>query len=121
MARWLLQHNPARGACAGADGGDWVIRRYHERVTVGDDVALWLSGRDGGVIAIGAITGIPRRGVIGVSVTRSFPAEPIPRAVLAADPRFRDALIIRMPAGGNPFPLTDAQWHAITDHAPDPA
>ena len=32
---------------------------------------------------------------------------------LVADPRFKDALIIKTPFGHNPFPLTDPEWDAI--------
>jgi 5-methylcytosine-specific restriction enzyme A len=41
------------------------------------------------------------------------------RSVLAADPNFADAAIIRMPGGGNPFPVTDPQWQAITSRVAD--
>ena len=115
MAYWLLQHNPARGACG---SGDWVIRRYRDLITAGDDVALWHSGRGGGVAAVGTITGAPRDSVIVVSFARMFASKPIPREVLKADERFRDALVLRMAGGGNPFPLTPAQWQAITERIP---
>ncbi|MBU2670999.1 EVE domain-containing protein [Actinoplanes bogorensis] len=115
MAHWLLQHNPARGACG---SGDWVIRRYRDLITAGDDVALWHSGRSGGVAAVGTITEAPRDSVIVVSFARMFANRPIPREVLKADERFRDALVLRMAGGGNPFPLTPAQWQAITERIP---
>jgi hypothetical protein len=115
MAHWLLQHNPARGACG---SGDWVIRRYRDLITAGDDVALWHSGRGGGVVAVGTVTRAPRDSVIGVSFARMFTGRPVPRAVLQADERFRDALVLRMPGGGNPFPLTPPQWQAIIDRVP---
>ena len=122
MAHWLLQHNPARGVCGAATGGDWVIRRYRDRVAVGDDVALWMSGRGGGVVAVGTVVDEPRPGphgtVIGVALPRSFPDSPISRDTLRADQRFQDAMVIRMPAGGNPFPLTDQEWHAIAERVP---
>ena len=41
--------------------------------------------------------------------------------MLVADPRFAGAAIIRMPGGGNPFPLTEAQWQALQSHLPTPA
>ncbi len=119
MAFWLVQHNPARGDCG---SGPWLIRRYRDLITPGDDIALWLSGRAGGVSAVGTIVDAPHEtadGItIGVTFTRTFTGRPIPRATLKADDRFRDALILRMPGGGNPFPLTPAQWQAITDRIP---
>jgi hypothetical protein len=43
---------------------------------------------------------------VGIRITQAL-AEPIPRLMLAANPDFVDAAIIRMPGGGNPFPVTD--------------
>ncbi|MGK5681906.1 EVE domain-containing protein [Actinoplanes sp. URMC 104] len=110
MAHWLLQHNPARGACG---SGDWTVRRYQDRIEAGDDVVLWHSGRDGGVVAVGTVTEGPHDGVITV-VLHGTP--PVARDTLRADERFRDAPILRMPAGSNPFPLTAPQWQAIAEH-----
>ncbi|MBM2621443.1 EVE domain-containing protein [Actinoplanes sp. LDG1-06] len=115
MAHWLLQHNPARGVCG---SGDWTVRRYRELITAGDDVALWLSGRDGGVAAVGTIADAPADSVIKVNFTREFTGRPIPRDVLKQDERFRDALVLRMAGGSNPFPLTPEQWQAIVERVP---
>jgi hypothetical protein len=43
---------------------------------------------------------------------------PIPRSEIAADPALASMLIIRMPGGGNPFPVEEAQWQAIRWHQP---
>ena len=118
MAYWLLQHNPARGECG---SGDWTIRRYRELIMAGDGVALWLSGRDGGVAAVGTITEAPDDGMITVDFARTFTGRPIRRDALKADERFRDALVLRMPGGSNPFPLTAAQWQAIEERVPGTA
>ncbi|MEV4348469.1 EVE domain-containing protein [Actinoplanes sp. NPDC049596] len=113
MAHWLLQHNPARGHCG---DGDWVIRRYRDRIAAGDDVALWHSGRAGGVAAIGKVVSGPHESAggtaVGVRFERWFP---VAREELQRDPRFHDALILRMPAGGNPFPVEPDQWQAISE------
>ena len=115
MAHWLLQHNPARGVCG---SGDWTVRRYHELIADGDDVALWLSGRDGGVAAVGTIVAGPHDGLVTVDFARSFLDRPIRRDALKADDRFRDALVLRMPGGSNPFPVTSEQWQAIVARVP---
>ncbi|WP_250002612.1 EVE domain-containing protein [Actinoplanes sp. M2I2] len=115
MAHWLLQHNPARGTCG---SGEWTVRRYRELITAGDDVGLWLSGRGGGVAAVGTITEAPHDRLITVDFMRTFTDRLIGRDELRADDRFRDALVLRMPAGSNPFPLTAAQWQAVLERVP---
>ena len=43
-----------------ADGkqlDNWSITRYRDQIQEGDDVALWLAGHDGGVVALGTVTG----------------------------------------------------------------
>ena len=57
---------------------------------------------------------------VGIRLGQTLP-EPIPRSVLAADPAFADAAILRMPGGGNPFPVTDAQWKAFLSRIRTPA
>jgi hypothetical protein len=54
-----------------------------------------------------------------IRLTRRFLDDPVPRAVLAADPRFAGSAVLVQPWSGNPFPLTDAQWNAIVDHVGD--
>ncbi|MEU8818511.1 hypothetical protein [Actinoplanes sp. NPDC048796] len=112
-AHWLFQHNPARGACG---DGDWTVRRYRDRIAAGDKVALWHSGPSGGLAALGVIVSNPHATPAGTSVELRFDRwHSIPRADLRADPHFRQALILRMPAGGNPFPLEPGEWQALTD------
>lgn len=43
-------------------------------------------------------------------------AHPIPRSDLREDPGFANPAIIRMPGGGNPFPVTPAEWQALQSH-----
>ncbi|XVV09477.1 hypothetical protein ACQP2X_32100 [Actinoplanes sp. CA-131856] len=115
MPHWLFQHDPTRGVCG---DGDWTIRRYRDRISPGDEVALWHSGRSGGVVAVGVIVTAPHETPGGTAAGLRFDRwHSIPRADLRADPRFREALIVRMPAGGNPFPLTPSEWQAIADRA----
>jgi hypothetical protein len=78
----------------------------------GQPCLLWRSGRDSaGVHALGVLTGVPRDGEVPV---RFAPLEePVPRAELVDDPVFRDAEVIRMPAGSNPSWLTAAQYAVV--------
>lgn len=141
MAHWLLQANRTRWRIADffADGHHettWPIRRHRTAVTEGDQVALWLSGKDGGVAALGIITAEPVQGrvpdpqywspkppdkdgwLLPVRFDQIFVGTPIARATLAADPRFATSLIMRMSGGGNPFPVKPLEWEAIEEHIP---
>ena len=112
MAHWLLQYNPAHEQ----PGPRWPIRRYRDRIAAGDDIALWASGRDGGLAGLGRVAGQPHDGILEIESVRTFPV--IARTTLKADRRFADALILRMSGGGNPFPLEPIQWQAVVDRAP---
>ena len=144
MAHWILQANPSHWRihdffADGRTGTTWTVRRHRDRIGPGADVAIWLSGRGGGVVAFGRITGAPRFGVaegdderywtgaaerdsdhwfVPVLFTRHFLDQPIPRDVLRDDPRFADAAILRAPSGGNPFPLDPAGWAAVVERVP---
>ena len=83
----------------------------------GQPCLLWRSGRESpGVHALGVLTGAVREGEGGGPVVpvRLTPLdEPVPRAELVADPVFREAEVIRMPAGSNPSWLTAAQYAVV--------
>ena len=141
MAHWLVQGNPAKWRVHEffADGNqldNWSITRYRDQIQEGDDVALWLAGRDGGVVALGTVTGevedvfggdmdpywVRREDADAVRMrmplrlTELFLDDPITREELGHDPRFTGAAILSQPFAGNPFPLSDDQWAAIVDH-----
>ena len=144
MAHWLLQGNPAHWRIRdffmdGRTSTVWTVRRHRDRIARGDDVALWLSGTAGGVVAVGRVTGEPYHGVaapadekywagthgrdrerwlVPVRFDRHFLDEPISRETLKADPRFAGALILRVPRGANPFPVEPAEWPAIAERVP---
>jgi hypothetical protein len=82
----------------------------------GDPCVLWRSGtEDPGVCAVGAVAGeveeFPGGPVVAVRMRR-LPA-PVARADLLADPAFRDAEVLRMPAGSNPSWLSARQFAAV--------
>jgi hypothetical protein len=86
----------------------------------GQPCLLWRSGRDRpGVHALGVLTGPVREEAGGPVVPVRFTplAEPVPRAELLADPVFRAAEVIRMPAGSNPSWLTAGQYAAVLARA----
>jgi hypothetical protein len=86
----------------------------------GQPCLLWRSGRDSpGVHALGVLTGPVRHEAGGpvVPVRLTPLAEPVLRAELLADPVFREAEVIRMPAGSNPSWLTAAQYAVVLARA----
>jgi predicted RNA-binding protein with PUA-like domain len=141
MAHWLLQGNPQRWRMddffrehRADELRTWSVTRYLDQVHKGDDLALWRSGRDAGVIALGHVTGPPyeapgdtdeywqdlekadrSRWWLPIRLTEVFLDAPVTRVELRHDPRFAQAAILRMPAAGSPFPLSDQEWMAILD------
>jgi hypothetical protein len=103
---------------------DRCVRRSYRLglMAAGQPCLLWLSGRDRpGVHALGAIAGDVDEGSGGpvVPVRLTLLDAPIPRAELLADPRLRDAEVLRMPAGSNPSWLSAGQFAAVLDRVPD--
>lgn len=138
VAGWLIKSSRAPAEIA----PDWApgeqreltrcVRRSYrlELVAPGQPVVLWVSGRAApGVHAVGTVTGPPRepldagpgdddRPALPVRLTRLD--EPVDRADLLHDPRFRDAEVLRMPAGSNPSWLTAAQLATVLERAGRP-
>jgi hypothetical protein len=86
-------------------------------MAAGQPCLLWLSGRDRpGLHAIGRLTGTPEThhdDIPAVPLRLTLLDEPVPRADLLADPRTRDAEVLRMPAGSNPSWLSPDQFAAV--------
>jgi hypothetical protein len=99
---------------------DRCVRRSYrlDLMAPGQPCLLWLSGRDRpGVHALGEVAGGVSAGPEGpaVPVRLTLLAEPVPRVDLLADPRMRDAEVLRMPAGSNPSWLSAEQFAAVLD------
>ena len=97
-----------------------VRRSYRlELISPGQPVLLWVSGRVlPGVHAVGTVAGPVRADsgdddgpVLPVRLT-SLP-NPVDRGELLADPGFRSAEVLRMPAGSNPSWLSAPQLEAV--------
>jgi hypothetical protein len=122
MAHWLVQGNPAKWRVHEffADGNqldNWSITRYRDQIQEGDDVALWLAGHDGGVVALGTVTGAVEdvfggdvdpywvrredaeavRMRMPLRLTELFLDDPITREELGHDQRFTGAAILSQP------------------------
>jgi hypothetical protein len=105
---------------------DRCVRRSYRLhlITPGQPCLLWLSGQDRpGVHALGEIADDVEELADGpvVRVRMALLPQPVARAELLADPRMRDAEVLRMPAGSNPSWLSREQFPAVLDRAGRPA
>jgi 5-methylcytosine-specific restriction enzyme A len=140
VAYWILQANPDIYRIFDALGDaeairTWTVVHHREIIAPGDEFALWASGPRSGVYAFGVVTEPAEFGLdsdpywegaaeerepewlIGIRVTDVL-ERPIPRSEITVDPALASMLIIRMPGGGNPFPVDEAQWQTIRLHRP---
>jgi hypothetical protein len=120
IACWLLKTTRLP---EGLDPGPAVLDRCLRRsyrldlVRPGDPCVLWRSGAvDPGVCAVGAIAGEVGLGPVVAVRLRLVPT--VARADLLADPAFRDAEVLRMPAGSNPSWLSSHQFSAVLARLP---
>jgi hypothetical protein len=126
VACWVLKssHPPAELAPGWVPAAPRVLDRcvrpsYRlDLMAPGQPCLLWLSGRNRpGVHALGELSGAveDRAGGPVVPVRLTLLTEPVPRAELLADPRMRQAEVLRMPAGSNPSWLSGEQFAAVLD------
>lgn len=142
MRHWLIQANPLKWRIfdwwesADQELTAWTFTKPASEFKRGDAFALWVSGPEAGVYAVGTVA----RG--GVSVTDFVADEywtdppsppvwqvkletdlylfedPVSRADLTSDPAFANALVLRMPRYGNPIPVERSEWSALLSHLP---
>ena len=132
MTYWILQGNPKIYDTSGAlDAGTidrWRVKRYLNRISRGDEFALWVSGPGGGVVAMGAVTEPPEHDTdpdpfwvdsddgakpawrIGIRISRQL-TTPVQRTELQADPGFAGSAIIRMAGTTSAAPDHGGQAH----------
>jgi hypothetical protein len=104
---------------------DRCVRRSYRLalMTTGQPCLLWVSGRNRpGVHALGQVAGEVEERADGpvVPLRLAVLDEPVLRADLLADPRMRDAEVLRMPAGSNPSWLAPQQYAAVLDRVARP-
>ena len=131
VACWVLKSTrppsaiePRWAARAALDLQRCVRRSYRlALMTPGEPCLLWLSGREHpGVHALGEVAGDVEELADGpvVPVRLTLLDAPVLRADLLADPRMRDAEVLRMPAGSNPSWLSAEQYAAVLDRVARP-
>lgn len=89
--KWLLQCNPIKWRIhdSVADGHEvnaWSVSRHLDEIGPDDDVALWLTGSAGGVVAVGHTTGPPAPVALGRVDDAYYTESPDPGAVRWAVP-----------------------------------
>ena len=117
---------PAELAPAWTPGAEHALTRCVRRsyrltlMSEGQPCLLWISGREQpGVHALGVLTGpAGAEDDPAVPVRLTLLDEMIPRSELLADPRTRDAEVLRMPAGSNPSWLSPRQFAAVLERVP---
>lgn len=137
MRYWILQANPEVWDVYGWWEEDnehlnnWIISKRLNDIHPGDKFALWISGKNAGVYAIGAIASEPKLAKpslgkrwkikpkgkcyeVGLQTSRYFFDNPIFKKDLAANKDFAKSLIIRMPHGANPIEINAQQWKVIS-------
>ncbi|WP_306216289.1 EVE domain-containing protein [Actinoplanes sp. RD1] len=114
MAHWLLQ---TKDQPTGPGPSSWPIRRHRAEIAPGDGVVVWRSGRGGGAVATGVVSGkADDHTAIEVTLEHVFPV--ISRETLKADARFAGTRVLRAPGGGNPFPIDQPAWEAVEERIP---
>lgn len=132
---WLFQGNPKvypilDDLRIGEPIEEWSVTHSLNKLQPGDRAALWVSGPNAGVYALGTVVGVPEEGLSSdgwinpddrgrlrwfcpLELDDVFYETPILKDSLKSDSRFSNASILRHPQSGNPFPLTDFEWAAI--------
>lgn len=130
MADWIFQANPKHydimAALGELDEIAWRVPQHTGDVHAGDEVFLWRSGKDAGIIGIGTVAGepglrpipeieLPYVLVAGSEtkdetrvVVRTRLVDPIPKAVVEALPGMAEHQICTAPMG-TVFPLNEHQ------------
>ena len=77
MAYWIFQFNPKRFRWFDwirlePENEQWLVSRYADEMGRGDKVAIWASGEEAGIYAIGELVGEPRQETIDPREERYF-------------------------------------------------
>ncbi|CAB4712170.1 MAG: EVE domain-containing protein [Actinobacteria bacterium] len=130
---WLFQANPSVWDLSHkletwqvGEIEDWSLSRYRSEVSDGDDVVLFSSGSDGGILAAGQIVGgsfMRNRPEWREDSPESEPAinvrlmkkldQPILRDRLKSHPILKDLAVLRF-ANATNYRVTDSEWKAFT-------
>ncbi len=134
---WIFQTGPEEydilGALAALDHLRWDVKRYRSRIKIGDTALIWMSGKQGGIYAVGKVTSNPEiRGDlpkaekyymresdkgqkivnVDIEIQRKLLSTPVLRNRIKEIPELQNLSIMKFAHGTN-FPVTAAEWKTI--------
>lgn len=138
MRHWIFQANPSiydiHKSLLQESEEWWNLNQHYKEVHLGDAVAIWISGQESGIYALGSVVDGPVTRAdspegqtywydkaIGQKVkararvrySHSMVNKPLLKVFLEADPELWNLQIIRSPRGTN-FPMKPREWSAMT-------
>jgi hypothetical protein len=137
---WLFQANPKVFDFVGwlekqkpGNTGTWTVSAYWKQMKEGDPVVFWLSGRSGGIYALGELIGEPYERtevptpeeketkpylkhpyIVGYRLTHILLEEPITRDMVLTHPVLRNLVVLKFPNATN-FDVKPKEWAAIQE------
>ena len=116
MNYWLWQANPAiydlTKEIELGRTDDWELNQHRAKVTQGDCVIFWQSGKQAGIYGLGKLRDKVGEDRINIDCVEQFES-PISKQTLLADPVLSTLLVLRAPFSANPFSVTESQWEAL--------
>lgn len=126
FVEWLKKHKPG-------DTGTWTVMAYWKRMKQGDPVVFWLSGRNGGIYALGELIGEPYKRMevpspeelekkpylkhpymVDYRLTNILLEEPITRSMVLTHPVLRNLGVLKF-ANATNFDVKPEEWTAIQE------
>ncbi|MGH2614359.1 MAG: EVE domain-containing protein [Thermomicrobiales bacterium] len=138
---WLFQANPnryrIRDSLSREEEEWWNLNQHRNEVGVGDRVAIWVSGPDAGIYALGTVIKGPvnrpdsdrsqdyyanpddrlrleAKPRVCVRYDRILLDRPLLKRSIEADPNLRNLGVIRMPRRTN-YPVREEDWLTLMD------
>lgn len=138
---WIFQANPKRydilNALDDSNIGDnhWLVNQCKKYISKGDLCLIWMSGKDGGIYAVGEITSNPEYLTDSEAESKYWFSDedkemkklrvkfvyqtkltnnPLSREEIKNVPELKNLSIFKQPQGTN-FPVTDDEWKKILE------
>ncbi len=135
MVFWLFQANPKYSQILEAiqklDGIYWLVTRYTKEIATGDQVLIWIAGKQAGIYALAEVSVAPQfmdlppdidiwtmpvrakaRFYAPVKFQQKLLDAPLLKSALRYDRILHDLEVIRRPHNSN-FRVSEQQWHRV--------